>query len=305
MERVWTEQVPEEWGGRSVKNYLRHKLGLSAAAIGRAKRTEGGILLDGVPVFVTAVLRPGSLLSVMLESPSARSETIEPAEAPVNILYEDEDLLIVDKAAGMPVHPSPGHRRDSLGSALLWRYGQLGQPFVFRPVNRLDRGTSGLMAVAKNAAAQERLKKELHTGDFRREYLALVRGAPPVSSGTVDAPIGRKNGSVLMREVRADGAKAVTHYETVRRGEKFTLLRLILETGRTHQIRVHMAYLGCPIVGDFLYGREEPEYIGRTALHSALLELRHPMTGTLLQLESPLPPDMARLTEAETAPAEL
>ena len=165
----------------------------------------------------------------------------------------------------------------------------------YHPVHRLDKGTSGLMVVAKHPHAQERLKEQLHTGAFRRIYLAVCEGRPEPEAGVVDAPIGRVEGSLLAREVRADGQPARTRYRVLRTGAGRALLRLELETGRTHQIRVHMAHLGHPLTGDFLYGTEDTALIRRPALHSAGLELVQPLTGVLIRLCVPLPEDMERL----------
>ena len=153
------------------------------------------------------------------------------------------------------------------------------------------------MCVAKHAHAHELLKEQLHTPAFRRVYLAVCEGCPPSDRGRVDAPIGRAEDSLLRREVRPDGAPARTRYEVLSRGEGRSLVRLELETGRTHQIRLHMAHLGCPLTGDFLYGREDPHLIPRPALHSWLLSLRHPITGDVLERTAPLPPDLLRLLE--------
>ena len=162
-------------------------------------------------------------------------------------------------------------------------------------MNRLDKGTSGLMVVAKSAHAQHLLQRLLHTPDFRRDYLAVVEGAPEPMAGTVDAPIAKEDAASIRRVVCAAGKPSVTHYETLASHGNRSLVRLSLETGRTHQIRVHMAHLGCPVSGDFLYGTELPELPGRFALHSAELLLRHPLTGERLDIHSPLPEALARL----------
>ena len=169
----------------------------------------------------------------------------------------------------------------------------------FHPVHRLDKGTSGLLVAAKHPHAQEKLKNQLHTGDFRRVYLAVCDGIPPEPAGMIDAPIGPAEGSLTAREVRPDGKPARTHYKVVRTWGSRALVELELETGRTHQIRVHMAHIGCPLTGDFLYGAEDKALIGRPALHSARLELTHPVTGERLAFSVPLPADMAALISEE------
>ena len=192
MERVISLTIDESRDGKRVYELLRRDLRLSAALIKRVKYLERGILLNGARVFVDAVARAGDLLEVMLDEGGASSEGILPVKGELDIVYEDDDLLILNKPAGMPVHPSRGHELDSLANVVMGRYAEMGKPFVFRAVNRLDRGTSGLMAVAKNAHAQERMKKQLGSAAFLRTYLAVCRGAPVPPDGTIDAPIGRR-----------------------------------------------------------------------------------------------------------------
>ena len=240
-------------------------------------------------------------MSVRLTDPAPRSGVV-PAPGPLDLVYEDQDLIVLNKAPGVLVHPSHGHFDDTLGNFLMDYYKKSGDESDFHPVHRLDKGTSGLLAVAKHPHAQERLKRQLHTGDFRRTYLAVCDGAPPAPSGTVDAPIGRAGDAPSRREVRPDGQPARTHYRILRPLGPRTLLELTLDTGRTHQIRVHMAHLGCPLTGDFLYGTENRALIARPALHSARLELAHPVTGERLVCSVPLPDDMAVLIPKEDIP---
>ncbi len=282
---------------QNVGLLLRRELNCSAAVVRTAKKYPDGILLDGVPVTTAGLARPGQVLSILISD--REDGDLAPSEGPVDVVYQDGDLLVLNKAAGVAVHPSPGHHADTLGNFLTDYYKKQGIPFVFRPVNRLDRGTSGLMAAARHAHAQELLKGQLHTGSFRRVYLAVCQGVPDREEGTVEEPIGRADGSVLRRQVRAGGARAVTHYRVLSARGGRSLVRLELETGRTHQIRVHMAWLGCPLVGDFLYGVEDKALIGRTALHSWQLSVTQPLTGERLEWTAPLPEDMARLLEWE------
>ncbi len=278
---------------QNVGLLLRRELNCSAAVVRTAKKYPDGILLDGVHTTTADAARPGQTLSILLSD--REDGDLEPARGPVDIVYQDRDLLVLNKAAGVAVHPSPGHHADTLGNFLTDYYKKQGVPFVFRPANRLDRGTSGLMVAARHAHAQELLKQQLHTGAFRRVYLAVCQGAPGQERGTVDQPIGRADGSVLRRQVRPDGARAVTRYQVLEVRKGRSLVRLELETGRTHQIRVHMAWLGCPLVGDFLYGEEDKTLIGRAALHSWQLSLTQPLTGERIARTAPLPEDMAAL----------
>ena len=282
--------------GKEVNTLLRRELNLSAAAVRRAKAVPGGITLDGAPVFTTARAEPGQVLSVLVGDIET-NPNIEPVDGPLEIRYEDEDLLILDKAGGVPVHPSQGHHGDTLANFLYYHYKQQGLIAAFHPVNRLDRGTSGLMAVAKHAHAHERLQAQLRDGTLTRTYLAICEGVPDPSQGIVDLPIAREPGSVLRRMVSPEGASARTRYRVLETGNGRSLVSLQLDTGRTHQIRVHMARLGCPLAGDFLYGSELPRLPDRFALHSASLRLNHPITGEVIALTSPLPAELYQLLQ--------
>ena len=286
--------IGPETAGIKVDTLLKGRLGLSGTVVRRIKWLPDGILVDGQRVNTRFVPREGQVLSVRLSDPERRSGIVS-APGPLNIVYEDEDILILDKAPGVPVHPGPGHFSDTIGNFLLDYYDKTGVEGDFHPVHRLDRGTSGLLAVAKHPHAQEVLKNQLHTEGFRRVYLAVCQGRPEPATGVVDAPLGPRPGSLVEQMVRPDGKEARTRYETLEMFGDRALLRLELDTGRTHQIRVHMAHLGHPLTGDFLYGREQPEVISRPALHSAELSLRHPITGAALSFRAPMPADMARL----------
>lgn len=267
--------------------------GLSTSAIRRSKRRPHGLLVDGEDIYTSYLVHAGQVVAILADD-KAPSDIV-PNEGPVDILYEDEDLLVVNKPPHLAVHPCAGSWDDSLGARLVHYYHTIGLEADFHPVHRLDKGTSGLMVVAKHPAAQHSLTQALHSGDFLREYLAVCEGCPAPLSGVIDAPLGRTDDSYIRQEVRPDGKSARTHYEVVEQGSRFSLVRLRLETGRTHQIRVHMAHIGHPLAGDFLYGTENPELISRPALHSARLELKQPFTGAHLSFSAPLPGDMERL----------
>ena len=302
MSRRLELPVTAELAGIKVDTLLKKHLGLSGTVVRRVKWLEDGILVDGVRVNTRFCPREGQVLSVRLSDPERRSGIV-PAPGPLDIVYEDEDLLVLNKAPGVPVHPGPGHFDDTICNFLLNYYDLKGIEGDAHPVHRLDRGTSGLLVVAKHPHAQEVLKEQLHTPQFRRTYLAVCEEAPQPSAGLIDAPLGPRDGSLVEQEVRPDGKAARTRYETLWTDGACSLLRLELDTGRTHQIRVHMAYLGHPLAGDFLYGREAPERIPRPALHSWQVTFRHPITAQELTFTAPLPRDMEALLPPEVGSA--
>lgn len=280
--------------GRKLRDILRQVMGVSYTAMKSAK-WDGRITLDGIPTPVDAIVRTGQKVGICFKS-NAPAYQLKPYAIPLVIPYEDEHLYVIDKPAPLASQSSANHPDDALENAL---YAHLGCPvdFVYRPVNRLDKGTSGLMLVAKDGHAQHMLQKMLHTDAFSRQYLAVVEGHLPEKQGIIDAPIGKEDAASIRRLVRADGKPSVTHYEVIEEREQRSLVRLRLETGRTHQIRVHMAYLGCPVCGDFLYGTELPELPGRFALHSTELTLTHPLTMEGLHIVSPLPEALKALLD--------
>ena len=209
---------------QKVDVLLRQALHCSSAMIRTAKQYADGILLDGIHATTAQIAQPGQILSILVAD--REDGDLVSTEGSVDIVYEDEDILVVNKAAGVAVHPGPSHHDDTLGNYLTDYYKKQGVPFVYRPAHRLDRNTSGLMVVARHAHAQELLKTQLHTGDFRRTYLAVCQGVPEPKDGVIDQPIGRMDGSVLMREVRPDGANAVTRYQVMSASENRSLVQL-------------------------------------------------------------------------------
>ena len=294
MSRRLELAVTRSLAGIRVDTLLRKHLGLSGTVIRRVKWLEDGILVDGARVNTRFCPAEGQVLSVRLSDPERNSDIV-PAPGPLDIIYEDEDLIVLNKAPGVSVHPGPGHFDDTLGNFLTHYYETSGQEADFHPVHRLDRGTSGLLVSAKHPHAQEALKNQLHTEQFRRIYAAVCEGVPDPICGTVDAPLGPKPGSLMEQTVRPDGKPARTKYSVLEVWGGRALLSLELETGRTHQIRVHMAHIGHPLTGDFLYGTEDRALIGRPALHSGRLSFLHPITKEPLAFSAPLPEDMARL----------
>ncbi|MDD6051188.1 MAG: RluA family pseudouridine synthase [Clostridiales bacterium] len=286
--------ITAEEAGMRLRDVLRRVMGVSYSAMKSAK-WDGRITLDGVVTPVDAFVRQGQLLAIRF-APNAPAYALKPWDVPLLIPYEDEHLYVIDKPAPMASQSSAKHPDDTLENAL---YAHLGCPadFVYRPVNRLDKGTSGLMIVAKDGHTQHLLQKLLHSDDFARTYLAVVEGHLPQRQGVVDAPIAKEDAASIRRLVHKDGKPSVTHYEVLLETARRSLVQLRLETGRTHQIRVHMAHLGCPVCGDFLYGTELPELPGRFALHSHALTLTHPMTMEGLRIVSPLPEALRALLD--------
>lgn len=286
MNRVLIYEIAAEHTGMKIGDFLR-KTGYSRHVIIHLKKTENGILLNGEWAYVGQSLKEGDHLEIhIIEEES--SEQIVPSELPLDIVYEDEDLLIINKPADMPIHPSINNYDNTLANALMWYYQQKGETFVYRCINRLDRDTTGLLIVAKNMLSGGILSDMSKKREIHREYLAIAEGEVP-QEGVIDAPIARKEESVIERCVDFErGDRAVTHYWRLDYRNGYSLVRLKLETGRTHQIRVHMKYLGHPLTGDYLYN---PDYriLDHQALHSWKLAFRHPITGAQMQFKADPP----------------
>lgn len=246
-------------------------------------------MCNGQPVFVNAVLHAGDILRVALLEDASFS--VAPLPLPLDIMWEDAYLLVINKPAGLAVHPSALTEETVTLANGLAQYLGAG----FHIVNRLDRGTSGLMVVAKSGYLHDRCRRLLHTPDFQRGYRGICLGTPSPAAGTVDVPIARASGSLLRRAPSPDGQPARTMYEVLEAHDGLSLLRLVPYTGRTHQLRVHMAAIGHPLAGDWLYGAENRALIARPALHAFSIALKHPLTGDWIECTAPLPPDMAKL----------
>lgn len=291
--------VTEADDGRYLREVLRGPMALSYSAMKSAKWSDR-IRLNGVSAKVDIRVRTGDTVTV-LPAEEKPVYTPKPYDVVLNILYEDEHLLVINKPAPLASQSSVNHPDDSLENAV---YSYMGCPegFVYRPVNRLDKGTSGIMVVAKNAHVQHLLQQMLHTDRFVRSYLAVTEGIPEAEEGILDFPIDKAPGATIRRIVSPEGKPSVTHYRVLRASGNRALIALKLETGRTHQIRVHLSHIGCPVCGDFLYGTELPELKERFALHSAGLSLVHPVTGQLLNLRAELPGQLENLLKADQSP---
>ena len=284
--------VPAAFDGRPLKHLLRGELGISSTLLKTLKWREGAILLNSASVHVNAVVRTGDTVTVVLSERAPRETDVTPLDIPLAIVYEDEDLLVVDKPSGMASHGRAERGEPTVAAALAARRGT---DAAFHCVTRLDKGTSGLMVVAKSGFAHELLRRALHSEELRREYRALALGRVTPPRGIIDAPIARAEGSLVKRCVAPDGLPSRTEYEVLSYHGELTLLRLAPRTGRTHQLRVHMASLGHPLAGDWLYGTEDRALIARPALHSYALWFTHPLTHAVLHFTAPLPEDMERL----------
>lgn len=293
--RILTHTVSPEEEGRMVKGILRGSLQLSYTLLKSLKWRENAILLNGQSVHVNAIVHAGDVVSVALSERTPREDLYCENTAAPNIVYEDEDLLVLNKPAGIAMHPKADDAAAPSLAVMLTGY--LGEGSVPHFVSRLDKGTSGLLIAAKSGYVHDRLRRALHSSELRREYRAVAVGQVTPPRGVIDAPIGRADGSIIRRCVREDGLVSRTEYEVLQTTERFTLLRLRPETGRTHQLRVHMAYLGHPLAGDWLYGTEDKNLIARPALHSYELWFTQPVTGQEMHFTAPIPQDMQRLLE--------
>ena len=294
MTRDLEYNITAQDNGVTISDYLK-KQGFSHAVIVQLKKIPESILLNGKWEYMSTRLNDGDCLFIHFEETEG-SENIVATNLPLSICYEDEDILVVNKPADMPIHPSMNNYYNSLANALAYYFKQQNCPFVFRCINRLDRDTSGLTIVAKHYVSAGMLSAMIAnkaTSGITREYLAIAKGSVRPLEGTITAPLGRKEGSIIERTVDFEnGESAVTHYRVLDEKNGHSLVSLILETGRTHQIRIHMKYLGYPLIGDYLYN-PDMEQIQRQALHAWKLSFVHPITGEKMQFTAPLPEDMA------------
>jgi 23S rRNA pseudouridine1911/1915/1917 synthase len=285
-------RVPDSAAGERLDRFLASVPEIGSRAVAERLLRDGGVLVDGSPRVKSTRLAGGEELE--FEAPGPVTSTLEPEQMELKVPYEDEHLLVVDKPAGLVVHPAPGHARGTLVHGLL-AYDVEGGDEPERPgiVHRLDRDTSGLMVVARSPEAHRRLQELVQQRALTREYLALVAGRPRSRRGTIDAPIGRDRNDPLRHSLDTDVPReAVTHFEVEELLPRHALLRVRLETGRTHQIRVHLAAVDLPVAGDPLYGRAGDVGLERQFLHAARLAFPHPFEDVEVDVSSPLPPDL-------------
>lgn len=284
--------------GMTLRQLLKKELCLSTKMMKHLKFTQDGILVNGERVTVRYVLSEGDIVTLAIED--RESAPIKPVNLPIDILYEDTEMVVPAKPADMPTHPSHDHYEDTVANALAFRYASHGTPFVFRPVNRLDRNTSGLLLVARNRPSAARMAQAMRDGNIHKSYLAVLDGEWEMTEGVIDACLHRTADSIIVREVCSpdapDADTARTEYRVLARANGHTLVEAKPITGRTHQLRVHFAYMGHPITGDDLYGTPSP-LIARHALHAHTLVFPHPTSGLEMTLCAPLPPDFKQLIE--------
>lgn len=292
--------LPEALATMPAKAFL-HQKGISNTLWKRIKHSDT-FKVNGENVNAArTMLKDGDTVSYQVEKPT----DIEPEALPLDIRFEDEYLLIVNKPPGQLVHPTTKEAHGTLAGAVLYHYESIGETHSYHPIHRLDRDTSGLVLIAKEPQVQYLLTAKDGTKRFHREYLAIVEGTPEPPEGLIDAPIARALPSIILRKVSPEGKESRTHYKTLssweREGKKLSLIELKLETGRTHQIRVHMSYLGHPLLGDDLYGGSL-ELMQRQALHACRLHFSHPITKETIDIRAGLPQDMLHLVSDGTVP---
>ena len=288
MDRILEYVIPTEYDGKKLLAFLRGGLGMSARTVTKLRHDPGSVLLNGKPVRTVDPVFAGARLCIRLRETGA--PVAAEAGEPLQIAYEDADLIVIDKPAGLAMHPTHNHQGDTLANRLSAYLAQKGAAAAFRAVGRLDKTTSGLVICALNRHSASAMQ-----GDYQKTYFAVVEGAL-TGEGTVDRPIVRPDPGKTLRAVGAGGEPAVTHWTSLAAGNGHTLLRLTLETGRTHQIRVHCASIGHPLAGDEMYGGSRT-LIGRAALHCGALAFTHPITGEALNFAAPMPADMRTLVD--------
>lgn len=283
-------KVEESDIGLTLLEVLCQSMGVSSRMVRKAKDGKS-IMLNGRVISVNAKVRKNDVVSLLLEE---EANIFKPQEIPLEVVFENEDMLVVNKQPYIVVHPTKGHPDSTIGNAVAWHFSQNGFHGKIRFINRLDRDTSGLLLIAKNGYAQQVISNQMIADEVEKGYLALVHGVVSQDSGTIQLPIGRPDPEDVRRAVMADGQDSVTHFEVLERFAEATLVKIRLETGRTHQIRVHFSHIGHTLIGDELYGSSS-KMIQRQALHSYFVKLKLPRTGEVVALESDLPEDFKAL----------
>ena len=273
----------------NVRQVLKNEFKMSNRLITKLKQNKF-ICLNGSQTYLDKSIELEDTITCKIDFDES-SQNIIPTKMDLRILYEDEFFIVIDKPSDMAVHPSILHYKNSLSNGVKYYFGKIGLNRKIRPVNRLDRDTTGIVIFAKNEYIQECLIKQMQSGTFHKEYYAILEGVLENQEGTIDAPIARKQGSIIERCIDKNGSKAVTHYSVIKTKANLSSVKFVLETGRTHQIRLHSKYIGHPILGDTLYGKES-NLIKRQALHCHKICFVHPIKKNNLEIISPIPQDM-------------
>ncbi len=292
MEHVYLKYTSEK--DTTIKDILVNKLNISSRLLRKLKLNHR-IFCNGKEAWINDLVLANDVVSVDITFEEI-NDKIESEKGKLDILYEDTCLLIINKTGNMVVHPTCIHRGGTLANFVKNYLEEKGENITTRFVNRLDRETSGVIVFAKNEYTQESLSRQMQLGEFEKEYIAVVHGYITEDKGTIDLPIKREEGSIMTRTVSPDGESAVTHFEVLDRKNDMSVVKLRLETGRTHQIRVHMKVIGHPIVGDGLYSDIKTGRINRQALHARKVKFIHPITKEIIQVEAPIPEDIVALT---------
>lgn len=276
-----------------IKELLKRNFGFSSRLIIKLK-ANNGVMLNGIPVKMNEKgHNTGDTVTVCMPE---EISSFEPENIPVAVIYEDDDLLIINKQPGYVVHPTKGHPCHTMANGIMKYMLDQNMQYKIRFINRLDMDTSGLLAIAKNSYCQDDLAKQMAENYVMKKYIAIVKGALEEEEGTIDLPIGKEVEDQVRRAVMENGSPSITHYRVLERYKKgYSMMELILETGRTHQIRVHLSHIGHPVVGDVLYGETSVWLIERQALHAGCLSFRHPVTKQFMEFEAPLPEDIQLL----------
>ena len=288
--------INEEQYGKTVGELLKNILKIPSSTVSFLKTRDRGILLNGERVTVRKMLKAGDVFELEFtdEKTVAELSNITPVELPLDIIFEDGDMIVLNKPPHMPTHPSHNHRNDTLANGLRYYFDSMDIPFIFRAINRLDNNTSGIVLVAKHRLSAARLSASMVNKEIHKSYLAVVHGRLEPSEGQICLPIRREQESIIKRIVSDDGAYSLTNYRTIYSNEMFSLVEASPITGRTHQLRVHFAHLGHPICGDTLYGYPS-DFIDRQALHAYKLSFTHPLTSEKITLTAPPAKDMSEL----------
>ena len=281
--------VTEQYANKKVLSILKNEMKLSSRLIKKLKASNG-LLLNGKPIRTVDLVQKGDLVSVVIDFNEEVYMQPEPSE--LSIIFEDDCLLAVNKEPGMPVHPTAGHPTGTLAHQVLSHFIGQGLSIKVRPINRLDRDTSGIVLFAKNSYVQDNIIKQMKENRVFKSYLGIVHGVFNPLEGIIDLPIARKSKSIIERVIDPAGAPSITRYKTIEHHNDLSLVQFILETGRTHQIRVHAKAMGHPLLGDWLYSDIKTNRIGRQALHSHALAFNHPLSEKRIELSAPIPADM-------------